>query len=371
MRIALFTGGSFYGDIGPYLEISKKLNQLGHETLLVLPEEYADRCKEFNCCFYMGDVLPKELEENSTSYRSMIFGVMENLLQNAFDRIETVLDACKDIDVILSHPLCAISDIVADFHGIKNIELLISSMYFNDGAAENRTLFLNNIGLTALNNCRQKLGLDLVSSVSMDIFANNNTKITLFPDFYLTTTHPNVVFGNFIHYEDVGELPADLLEFINSGPKPIVFAMGSGSKHMMDPPNFNEITVEVAKKYRSILLGKANVTHDNVFVCDFPVPHSKLFPLASLVVTHGGIGTIGKCLQYNIPQIAIPQMPENKVNADLLSHMMTVIDPVNYTKDNMFYAIDNNTYDHGIGAKYSAQINSINLMDIITKIINI
>lgn len=370
MKIALFASGSFYGDVGPYLEIANRLEQLGHQTLLVIPEEYADKTTSFNCCYYMGDVLSTELEQNSPTYGAMIFGIMKNLLQNAFGRIDDVLSACKDVDVILSHPLCAISDIVAEYHGIKNIELLISSMYFNHDEEKRRTQFLNDIGLQALNECREKLKLKTVKNVSIDIFGNSNTKITLFPKFYVNTNNPNVVFGNFIHYEDVCDLPEKLVEFIDAGPPPVVFAMGSGSKHMMDPPNFNEITVEVAKKYRSILLGKSDVLHDNVFVCDFPVPHSKLFPLASLVVTHGGIGTIGKCLASNTPQIAVPQMPENKVNADLLSYLITVIDPVNYNIDTISDAIENCKYNFEIGEQYSSAINSIDVIDIIEKTIN-
>lgn len=369
MKIALFATGSFYGDVGPYLEISRRLEQLGHQTLLVIPEEYADKTIDFNCCYYMGDVLSKEVEQNSSSYSMMIVGIMKNLLQNAFDRIDDVLSACKDVDIILSHPLCAISDIVAEYHGIKNIELLISSMYFNDDHQE-RNSYVNDIGLSSLNECRKKLNMPLVTNASLNSLENDNIKITLFPEFYVKTNDPNVIFGNFIHYEDVTELPESLLEFINSGEPPIVFAMGSGSKHMMDPPNFNEITIEAAKKYRSILLGKSDVVHDNIFVCDFPVPHSKLFPLASLIVTHGGIGTIGKCLASNTPQIAVPQMPENKVNADLLSHLITVIDPVNYNINTISDAIQNCKYNFEIGEQYSSAINSIDVIDIIEKTIN-
>lgn len=370
MKIALFTGGSFYGDVGPYLEIARRLELLGHTTLLVIPEEYAAQCESFNCCYYMGDVVTTQLEKNSLNYRDMILGVVQNLLQNGFGRIEQVLSACEDIDVILSNPLCAISDVVADYHCIRNVELLISSRYFDGVASEQTISFLNTLGLTELNACRRKLNLSDATSVSMDVFSNDNTKITLFPSFYVTVNHPNVIAGNFIHYEDTTELPAELLEFINQGSPPVVFAMGSGSKHMMDPQNFNDITIEVARKYRSILLGKADVIHDNVFVCDFPVPHSKLFPLASMVVTHGGIGTIGKCLASNTPQIAVPQMPENKVNAKLLSHLITVIDPDNYNIDTISNAIENCNYNFNLGKQYSSVINSIDVVDIIEKTIN-
>jgi len=370
MKIALFAGGSFYGDVGPFLEIAKRLETLGYETLLVIPEEFSDKTTDFTCCYYMGDVLSKELEESSPSYGRMIYGILENLLQNAFHRIDTVLEACKDVDVILSHPLCAISGVVSDYYNIKNIELLISSMYFDYDGTETRTKFLNDIGLTALNECRKKLNLNAATNISMDIFSNNNTKITLFPKFYVNTNNPSVVFGNFIHYEECDDLPVELLDFIESGYPPVVFAMGSGSKHMMDPPNFNEITVEIAKKYRSILLGKSDVRHDNIFVCDFPIPHSKLFPLASMVVTHGGIGTIGKCLASNTPQIAVPQMPENKVNAELLSYLITVIDPSNYNIDTISNAIENCNYNFDLGKQYSSVVNSINVIDIIEKNIN-
>ena len=368
MKIALFAGGSFYGDVGPFIEIARRLESLGHKTVLVLPEEYSDKTKDFTCCYYMGDVLPKELEHNASSYERMIYGIFENLLQNAFDRIDNVIEACKDVDVILSHPLCAISGIVSDYYNIKNVELLISSMYFDE--TETRTKFLNDIGLTALNECRKKLNLNVATNVSMDIFSNNNTKITLFPKFYVSTNNSSVVYGNFIHYEECNDLPADLLDFINAGSPPVVFAMGSGSEHMMNPSNFNEITVEVAKKYRSILLGKSDVRHDNIFVCDFPLPHSKLFPLASMVVTHGGIGTIGKCLASNTPQIAVPQMAENKGNAELLANLITVIDPNNYNIETISTAIEKCHYNFELGEYYSSVVNSINVIDIIDETIN-
>ena len=121
MKIALFAGGSFYGDVGPFIEIAKQLESLGHETLLVIPEDYSDKTKDFTCCYYMGNVLSTELEQNSPSYGRMIYGILENLLQNAFHRIDTVLETCKDVDVILSHPLCAISGVVSDYYNIKNI----------------------------------------------------------------------------------------------------------------------------------------------------------------------------------------------------------------------------------------------------------
>ena len=370
MKIALFTGGSFYGDVGPYLQIAKGLESRGHEILLVIPEEYADRTTEFNCCHYMGEVLSKELEQNSPSYDAMIAGILKNLLQNSFDRIESVLHACKDVDVILSHPLCAISDVVADFHNIRNVEILASCMYFNGADEDTRTTFLNSIGLDPLNACRSKLNLAPVSHISMDIFRNTNTKITLFPQFFVKTDKPNVIFGNFIHYEDDQELSPELVEFITSGPPPIVFAMGSGSQHMTDPPNFNQITVEAAKKYRSVILGKAICNHENVFVCSGPVPYGKLFPFASLVVNHAGVGTVGRCLASNIPQIAVPQMLENKFNANLLSDLIQIIDPNDYTVDRLTAAIENPQYNFELGEKYSSIVNSIDVVDIIEKAIN-
>lgn len=370
MKIALFTGGSFYGDVGPYLQIARELQSRGHEILLVIPEEYADRITEFTCCYYMGEVLSKELQQNSPSYEAMISGILKNLLQNSFDRIDCVVKACEDVDIILSHPLCAISDVVADFYGITNIEILASSMYFNGADPDTRTSFLNDIGLSPLNACRAKLNLEPVTSISMDIFRNNNTKITLFPEFFVKTHKPDVIFGNFIHYEDDQQLPSELVEFIKSGPPPIVFAMGSGSQHMTDPPNFNEITIEVAKKYRSILLGKTACDHENVFVCSNPVPYGKLFPFASLIVTHGGVGTVGKCLASNIPQIAVPQMSENKVNANLLSDLIQIIDPKDYTVERLTAAIEDTQYNFELGEKYSRIVNSINVIDIIEKSIN-
>ena len=63
-------------------------------------------------------------------------------------------------------------------------------------------------------------------------------------------------------------------------------------------------------------------------------------------------------------------MPENKVNAELLSYLITVIDPSNYNIDTISNAIENCNYNFDLGKQYSSAVNSINVIDIIEKNIN-
>jgi|GEM_PF-1646189 len=47
------------------------------------------------------------------------------------------------------------------------------------------------------------------------------------------------------------------------------------------------------------------------------VPHEQVFPQVSAVVTHGGLGTMGRALQHGVPMLIIPLFSDQPLNAQL------------------------------------------------------
>jgi sterol 3beta-glucosyltransferase len=104
--------------------------------------------------------------------------------------------------------------------------------------------------------------------------------------------------------------PADLVDFIRSGPPPV--CIGFGSMNCGRPDELTRIVVQALKRsgQRGILLtgwGGVRVASlpDDVFVAGM-IPYAWLFPQAVAVVHHGGAGTTGECLRAGVPSINVP-----------------------------------------------------------------
>ena len=97
-------------------------------------------------------------------------------------------------------------------------------------------------------------------------------------------------------------LPPSLDRFLNEGPPPIVFTLGSAVS--MNAGDFFEQSLKCAKllNRRAVLIvGKCNrdrlpdVSGD-VIAIDY-APFTELFPRAAAIVHHGGVGTTGLAMR--------------------------------------------------------------------------
>jgi sterol 3beta-glucosyltransferase len=104
--------------------------------------------------------------------------------------------------------------------------------------------------------------------------------------------------------------PAELTDFLASGPPPVAIRFGS-----MTPQSAERLTtvaVDALRRsgQRGILLGGwgalgVGALHDTVLVID-ECPHEWLFPQTMAVVHHGGAGTTGAALRGGTPSIVVP-----------------------------------------------------------------
>ena len=108
--------------------------------------------------------------------------------------------------------------------------------------------------------------------------------------------------------------------FLDSGPAPVVFALGSFET--ADPGEFfsTSIAAAAALGQRAVLLAgegaeglRARETRD-VLACAY-VPYREVFPRACAVVHQGGIGTLAQCLRAGRPQLIVPCWADQPDNA--------------------------------------------------------
>ncbi len=104
--------------------------------------------------------------------------------------------------------------------------------------------------------------------------------------------------------------PAELMEFVESGPPPV--AIGFGSMTGRRSEEWLRISYEALRicgRRGIILTGTAPLAaapHDEeTFLADY-IPHSWLYARAAAAVHHGGAGTTGAALRAGIPAVAVP-----------------------------------------------------------------
>ena len=109
----------------------------------------------------------------------------------------------------------------------------------------------------------------------------------------------------------------ELEKFISEGKPPVVFTAGTA---VSDAEFFFKESAKACGilNIPGVFLSqyKDDIPEDlppNIFHCDY-APFSKLFPYASAVVHHGGVGTCAQALRAGIPQLLTPfgmDQPDN------------------------------------------------------------
>jgi UDP:flavonoid glycosyltransferase YjiC (YdhE family) len=115
-------------------------------------------------------------------------------------------------------------------------------------------------------------------------------------------------------------LPPDLVRFLDNGPPPIVFTLGTALA--ADPGSFYERSALAAKSLgrRAVLIVEDSrhrpQSLPDCVVASGYAPFSELFPRAAAVVHHGGIGTTGLAMLSGCPMLVMPCAWDQADNAE-------------------------------------------------------
>jgi rhamnosyltransferase subunit B len=127
----------------------------------------------------------------------------------------------------------------------------------------------------------------------------------------------------FVFYDgDAGhrDLPLELESFLQQGPPPLVFTLGSAA--VLDAGDFYQQSVLAAELtgQRAVLLVGSDPRNlpskvpETVCVANY-APYSKLFPRASVIIHQGGVGTTAHALKSGKPMLVMPYSHDQPDNA--------------------------------------------------------
>jgi len=140
---------------------------------------------------------------------------------------------------------------------------------------------------------------------------------------------PQTRVTGFCFYDGRHEDPIspELNSFLESGPAPIVFTLGSSAVWVAQ--DFFKQSIEAARTLgqRAVLLigderNKPDALPDSMIAVDY-APYQSLLPRARIVVHHGGVGTTSQGLLAGVPTLIVPFAFDQADNAGHASRLGT------------------------------------------------
>jgi sterol 3beta-glucosyltransferase len=328
MKIIVATIGS-RGDVQPYINLCQGLQAAGFDvqlatnpTLCPLAESHGVRASPVGRPVDMGEVGARLLEQSFNNMWISMIRVMRLGAKLVEEAYPDVLALCKEADLVITTDSAS---------GIAEAEKLgkpwisatlqpgrIPTPKTNPTWAD-RTVWplLSKLFVAPTNRFRSKVGAPPVRDIS-DMMSK---RMILLPvSRFVAPLDPrwpkNVCpTGYWFAREQAGwSAPADLMEFLAAGEKPIVVSLGVMSKSGKQAREGAQIVLNAVReaKVRAIVQGwdealAGTKLPEEVYHAG-SLPHGWLFDQVSAIVHHGGFGTTAAALRSGAPGIVVPHI---------------------------------------------------------------
>ncbi len=345
MRITLFTIGS-RGDIQPYVALGLGLQAAGHSVRLAAHNEFERFIRSRGLDIFPVEGNPRAMLESdagrdwleSANNPLAFFKKLGELSEQIMDQfLVDIWDACQETDAIIISPLAMPAAHVAEKLGLPvyaaYLQPSVPTRAFAAPMASGGRDFggiFNRLSHVAVNHVfwqlfrsptntwrKETLGLP-----PMPFWGPYRKRLWRYRPVLLGHS-PSVLpkpadWGGWLHVTGYWFLdhpagwqpPADLVEFLDSGPPPVY--VGFGSMNSRDPEATTRIVLKALARagQRGVILtgwGGLDAVDlpESVFKIQ-EIPHDWLFPRTAAVVHHGGAGTTAAGLRAGIPSILIP-----------------------------------------------------------------
>lgn len=365
--ILLTTTGSL-GDLHPYLALAVGLQARGHRTAVGTCEHYRDRVERLGLEFR--PIGPHLSPEDPEVIRLVLD--RKNGPENIFRRLimpyvrqsyEDTVRAVEGADLVVSHPLMLAVPMLGELRKLRWASVVLSPISFFSihepteipghpvlSSFTRGPMWLRKL-IHAMGRAqtrgwirpflefRRELGLSADAHPLFEGQHSPHLVLALFSSLLAEPKpdwpKPATVAGFCFHdRKDANEtLSPGLTRFLESGPPPIVFTLGSTA--VQNPGSFYEESAAAAKALgkRAVLLGGAPPGPD-VWVEPY-APYSLLFPKCEAVVCSGGIGTVGQALRAGAPFLVVPHgndQPDNAARCRRLG-AARALDRADYRRD--------------------------------------
>jgi UDP:flavonoid glycosyltransferase YjiC (YdhE family) len=372
VRVLLTSIGSF-GDLNPYIGLGLALKRRGHQPVLAVANAYRPHVEaaglECRPVGPHGD--PSDLEivrRIMHPLRGAQYLVRDLLMPRIDEAYHDLFEVTADVDAIVSHPLTFTAPLVAEKRGLPWAGAVLAPLSFFSRAdppqvvahpvaaaihrwwpgGTGRTIPLGQMITRSwgepVQALRRRLGLPRGGHPLYAGQFSPYLNLALFshvlaepqPDWPARTVVTGAISYDAVH----GGLPADLAAFLDAGPPPVVFTLGSAAVSVRRAPHFYDVSAAAASELglRAVLLvgtsaeNRPAIESDQVFVAEW-APHSELFHRAAAVVHQGGAGTLHTALASGRPMIVVPfahDQPDNAARVERLGVARSIY-PQQYT----------------------------------------
>jgi sterol 3beta-glucosyltransferase len=331
MKVLIPTMGT-RGDIQPYIALAKGLNNAGFNTTIATHPCWGALIRKYHIEFAaIGPDIDIEYEASVIrgSSKNWMLGAirtmkfMFRIIENSSMEIK---ELCKGVDlVVASHSQIGAAE--AEASGIPYISVTLQPDVIPKKMGQlslvkslmNKTLgtIISPFMVGPYNKLRQKQGLKKVKTFD-ELLSPYLNVIPISPVVYPPSPfweEKNKVVGYWLadEYENY-EPENSLISFLQSGPPPIIIALGAMSFESKEEKYKLDILVNAINNtgMRAIIQG-FNKTLEGYslpgnIISVGSVPHSWLFQQAYAVIHHGGFGTTASVIRAGVPSIVIPHV---------------------------------------------------------------
>ena len=368
-RIVVTTHGSL-GDLHPYVAIALGLKARGHEAILATGECYRKKIESLGLGFRpvrpdSDWVTQPDVMRRITHPRWGLVRVLREVYMSVLrETYEDLLAAAEGADLLVTMQANYAARLVAEKKGMpwaSAIHMPIGFLSAYDPPPlpvfPNLSRSLRFLGPSF---CKPVIGLIKWASrvwakplhrLRDEIGLPPDTTLNPLSDGHAPLLHlalfskwiaakqpdwpPQAIVTGFPWYDQdgAGGLPAELARFLDEGPPPIVFTLGTAISEGAGAPEFFEHSAAAANLLgcRAVLIindprNRPPVLPTDVVAFDY-APFSQLFPRAAAIVHHGGIGTIGLAMRSGHPMLVMPcawDQPDNAERAARLGISRTI-----------------------------------------------
>jgi rhamnosyltransferase subunit B len=357
-RIVINCWGS-HGDFFPYVGLALALKARGHVPVVATAEIYREEVERAGLEYaHVGpDLDPNDdtlYERAMHQTRGTAVIVRELLMPKLEETYSELTAVAAGADLIVGHPLTVSVPLVAERAKLPWVSTVLAPMLFFSATdlpvlpqapvlrhagnlgpwAARRVVRLGHrmtkSWFEPVDRLRAELGLPPAGHPMFEGLFSPRLTLALFsralgspqPDW-----PPHVCTTGFVFYNGPeAKLSPELEEFLASGPPPVVFTLGTSAVGAAGR-FYHESAAAVARLgVRAVLLigafeqnRPAELPRD-VLVVE-RAPHQLLFPRASAIVLHGGIGTTGQALRSGRPVLVVPHGHDQFDNAHRITKL--------------------------------------------------
>jgi rhamnosyltransferase subunit B len=346
-RIVLTTFGSL-GDLYPTIAVARGLQARGHEAIIATTRRYRARIEAQGIGFHAVRPDGPDLDVDRDAMRRFMdqrrgaeYVIRQLMMPVVRESYEDVLAASEGADLLVSHVITFATRLVAEKKGIPWASGLLQPLGFfsaHDPPVLPQLPFLSKFPFLgpafyrhlfqlAKWSCRSwsepchrlRAEIDLPATSENPLFEGLYSPSLVLAMFsqQFAAKQPDwpgqtVVSGfPFSDESDQAGMSPELVHFLDAGPPPIVFTLGSSA--VLNAGKFFEHSAAAAKllgRRAVLIVGQEPENRPvslpaGVVACNY-VPFAQLFPRATAIVHAGGVGTTGLAMRSGRPTLVMP-----------------------------------------------------------------